>query len=244
MKKLFFIAALLSSTLSNANLLVDEYIQKIDSVECKVEKVENELKESLREEFNTINTINGNKTVLKGMKGLLDDATLVAQIQTALQIGPLVGLGIHGAVMYSFYPSYFSLSYLVEASFMADKGARIGAQVFMAAGVLPTFFKSDDIILSGVNLDDEKYDDAKVYLNEGLVIEDINKRLEDLRESQPEIKVTEDGAIANFLEEKMYWKKALRYEDIIENLIEQQRLLTAETKSLKYQKDILEKICE
>lgn len=243
MKRFFLLSALLGCQLANASSLVDQYIQKIDAVQCKVEKVENELKENLREEFKTINTINGNKKVLKGMKGLLDDATMVAKVQTALQIGPLVGLGIHAGVAYTYASSYFSLSYLVDAALLADKGMRAGIQIFAAAGVIPTYILSDDVVLKNIDLDDEKYDDAKVYLNEGLVINDINDKLEDLRKSQPAIKVNEEGVVSSFLEDNMYWKKALRYEDIIENIIEQQRLLTAKTKSLNYQKDILEKIC-
>jgi hypothetical protein len=234
-------ATLLCGQLTNASSLVDDYIQKIDRVECSVEKVEKELKENLREEFKTINRIEGNKKILKGMNGLLDDAAMVAKVQTALQIGPLVGVGMWSAMAYSYASSYFSLSFLVDATMLADKGTRIGIQLFTAAGILPTFFLSDDVVLK--DLEDEKYNDVKVYLNEGLVISDINEKLEELHENQPEIKVNEEGVISNFLEERMYWKKALRYEDIIENIIEQQRLLTAKTKSLEYQKSILEKIC-
>lgn len=243
MKKFFLATALLCSSLTTNASLVDDYIQKIDSVECKVEKVESELKENLREEFKTLNTIEGNKKVLKGMESLLDEAAMIAKVQTALQIGPLVGVGIHAAIGFASYPTYFSLSYLVDAAFLADKGMRVGVQVFAAAGILPTYFLSDDLVLRDIDLDDEKYDDAKIYLNEGLVISDINNKLEELRNNQPEITVNEEGVVSSFLEEKMYWKKALRYEDIIENIIEQQELLTAKTKSLRYQKDILEKIC-
>jgi hypothetical protein len=245
MKKLFITTLIALTSLSSQAALVDTYLEKMNSVSCSKSKVSEAVKENMREEFHTLKRIEGNKIKLKSMEGLLEEASMIAKVQTALTLGPVVGVAGFAALGKVYAGSYFSLGFLVDASLMAETAYKTAATTFMALGYLPTYFLSDDVVLSKLEEDDKKsqYADAREFLTHLAVQIELDKKLAELEETQPEIIVKEESVVNELLEDHVYWKKSLRYEEIINNISVQQELLTQKLQLLEVQRGVLDLIC-
>lgn len=231
--------------MAHSSVNVDQYIEKINQVQCSSKSLETEFYKNIRREFESQSSLSINKNRLKGLESLLEDAKLIANVQTALAIGPLVGYGFYFGGMYLAYPQFFSLPYLTNASLSADYGLSYAVSIFSGLGMIPTYFLTEDFILENKESIDsnENFNDVKTYLSQIIIIAEIDKNLELLRSSQANIIENESNPFLKFAEDKIYWKKALRYESIINNIKEQQQLLTAKLQALNYQKEVLTKSC-
>lgn len=225
MKKFIIVLLAMSAISSPASrkVEVDDYIKQREDFVCSNKKIKNKFDTLIREEFKTASTLEGNQRTLESLQGLIDDHQTIAEIQTALIVGPALGLMAFAAVSTTATIGIVEVMATSIPLQALDAGALAGLTMFGLMSSASAYYSANAFLEAPL---EENLNAATIRITE------IDQKIKEIQADTPELLVDEKDTVDYLMNKYIGAVGHNRYQKIANQTIFINNLLTIKLRDL------------